>query len=386
MIRICMITHDRLERTDPRADLIRFRNLGEALSKASADVVLISSNGRWRWEEGSYKGSKVYKIPLFSKSNLIQLIFFYLYLLPVLFRAKQSAKFDIIFVNSVFTVPAAWILKKLSEDACIQFDLMGILSQEKFIRSRKNFWRLNVKKVLSSMENFFWSHVDFITTINNQHRHLVLQRVRKPVYVVRDAVFESTLKNGMGVAKDFLYDFKTILIFVGQINYFRLDPLFRILPRLIAEVPQLQLHVLGTGPHLSRYRQMVSNLGLKEHVTFLGQVPHERIFDYIGRADIAYSDDWSVNGFPMKIFEYMAMGKPVVAESTVGIQELLIDDTNALLYRNERELKEKIVALAQDARLRKEIGENGKKTLREHTWENRVEALASIYEKYLRKE
>lgn len=379
MMRMCMITHDQLEKRNPRADLIRFKSLGKTLAKRSIDVVYITSGERRRYEEGAYEGSKVYKVPLFSRSNMIQLFFFYFFFLPILFRVKQGGRFNIIFVNSIFMVPVAWVLRSLSRNARIQFDLMGILSEEKFIRLPKNYLFKTAKKALSSLEIFLWSHVDFITTINNQHKRLLLERIKKPVYVVRDGVFESVWTNPPRVEKDPVRDSNIILIFAGQINHFRLDPLFKILPNLIAEAPNLQLQILGAGQQLRRYREMVFNLGLEEHVEFCGHVPHERMFGYIAGADIAYSDDWSIIGFPMKLFDYMALGKAIVAEGTESIKELLTDQMNGLLYINEVELQEKILNLAKDAALRVKLGETARSAMGQHTWEKRAEELKLIY-------
>jgi glycosyltransferase involved in cell wall biosynthesis len=382
-IRICMINHDCFDRKDPRADLIRFKSLGEALSKIFIDVVYITSNQKWLYEKNSYHGSKIYKVPRLSKSKIIQLIFFYILVLPVLFKVKQTGGFDIIFVNSIFIVPIAWLLKKFQiyGNISIQYDLMGILSEEKFIRRPKTFYNSIFKKSLHILENYLWSHVDFITTINNQHKVLLSKRIKKPIYVVRDGVFESFLNHTCNVKKESINDTKIILIFVGQINYFRLDKLFKILPSLINEVPNLQFQILGEGPQLIRYKQMALNLGLEEHVTFLGHVPYEKIFEYISKADICYSDDWSINGFPMKLFEYMALGKAIVAEGTESVKEILKDQVNGLLYNDESELKEKIIALARDKLLRKKLGNNAKKVMDEHTWEKRGKNLETIYRK-----
>ena len=100
-MRICMITHDQIERNKPTADLVRFKCLGETLAKQSIDVAFITLNDKARYEEGYYKSSKVYKIPVLSKIKLIQLICFCAFLLPLMFRAKRAGSFDIIFVNSV---------------------------------------------------------------------------------------------------------------------------------------------------------------------------------------------------------------------------------------------------------------------------------------------
>ena len=383
MIRVCMITHDQFEKKDPRADLIRFKCLVESCVKHSIHVVCVTSNERARFEESSYQGSKVVKIPCVSKILMVQLVCFYFFLLPVLLRMRQHGRFHVLFVNSVLTVPWAWIFKQLSRSSCIQFDLMGLLSEEKFLRWPRNVWFAAAKKMCASLEAFLLSSVDFITTINHQHKQILIKRVRKPIYVIRDGVFEAILKHPMMDINESLKASKLVLIFVGQLNYFRLDSLFNVLPDVIAESPNLQLQVLGAGSQMEHYQKRVDSLGMKGHVTFYGHVHHERIFDYIAKADMAYSDDWSVIGFPMKIFEYMALGKAIIAEGTESVKELLTDEVNALLCANDSELKEKVLTLAKDAALRKKLGQAARSLMGEHTWEKRVEALAVIYQQFI---
>ena len=208
-------------------------------------------------------------------------------------------------------------------------------------------------------------------------------RVGRPIHVIRDGVYEEVLKQVSNREKDQPSNSNILLIFVGQINHSRLDSLMRVMPGILEEAPGLQLQVVGSGPDLARYMEMVKSLGLRDKISFKGHVSHEKVFDYIKKADMAYSDDWSVNGFPMKIFEYMAMGKPVVVESTESIKELLTDKVNALLYENERELNEKLIILAKDSNMRRDIAERAKEMMRDHTWEKRMEALQSIYRCYL---
>lgn len=382
MIKMCMITHDHLGKECPRADLIRFKSLGEALRKRSIDLVYVASNERARFEEGFYKGSKIYKVPFISGVPMIQLLCFYLFLLPVLIRIKRHGRFHIIFINSVPMVPYALIFKWFARGRCIQFDLMGILSEEKFLKLPKNLWVGVMKKILSSLEDLLWSQVDFITTINDQHKQIIRNRIRRPVYVIRDGVFEFLLRHSAVEIKDRLHSLEVILIFVGQINHFRLDPLFKVLPDLIEQLPYLKLHVLGTGPQLERYKRMMKSLRLSEHVTFYGHVPYEKIFDYLAKSDIAYTDDWSIIGFPMKLFDYMALGKAIVAEGTESVKELVTDQVNGLLYSNEAELKEKILKLAKDTVLRGRLGKAARGMMDRHTWEERVETLMGIYQQF----
>jgi glycosyltransferase involved in cell wall biosynthesis len=53
----------------------------------------------------------------------------------------------------------------------------------------------------------------------------------------------------------------------------------------------------------------------------------------------------------MKVFEYMAMGKATVVEDTEAAREILTDGVNVLLYKDKRDLLEKIVLLTKDKEL-----------------------------------
>ncbi len=269
-----MITYDQIEKRFPRADLIRFKCLGESVIKNSIEVVYVASNEKGRFEEGFYKGAKVYKIPFVTKIRVIQVFCFYLFLFPVMLRIRRNGRFHIIFVNSILMVPYALIFKWVSGNGHIQLDLMGILSEEKFLGLPKNFCFRITKKVFAFIERVLLSQVDFITTINNQHKQILLELTRRPVYVIRDAVFEDILNHEKRMNIDSTDPQKLILIFVGQVNHFRLDMLLKVLPELIVELPNLHLEVLGEGPQLNRYKRIVQSLGMESRVTFYGHVPH----------------------------------------------------------------------------------------------------------------
>ena len=83
---------------------------------------------------------------------------------------------------------------------------------------------------------------------------------------------------------------------------------------------------------------------------------------------------------PMKVFEYMAIGKAIVLEDTEAACEVLTDGVNALLYKDEKDLLEKIMLLTKDKELRKRLGRNAMElVMTEHTWEKRGKEIINIY-------
>ena len=89
-------------------------------------------------------------------------------------------------------------------------------------------------------------------------------------------------------------------------------------------------------------------------------------------------------GSPMKIFEYMAMGKPVVSARYGPIEEVIEDGKTGLLFKplSQEQLIEKIFLLIRNYDLRKKIGEEGYyKVLKENTWNKNAERILKAYNK-----
>lgn len=100
--------------------------------------------------------------------------------------------------------------------------------------------------------------------------------------------------------------------------------------------------------------------------------------------DIALQPDVTAYASPLKLFEYMALGRAVVAPDSDNIREVLRDGENALLFRNrdQDDLLDKIRRLCNERGLREQVGAAARETItREgYTWENnarRVIAIAS---------
>jgi glycosyltransferase involved in cell wall biosynthesis len=112
-------------------------------------------------------------------------------------------------------------------------------------------------------------------------------------------------------------------------------------------------------------------------VIFTGSVGHDRIPALLDACDILVAphvplaDGSEFFGSPTKIFEYMAMGKAIVASRLGQIGDVLADEETALLVEpgNVDELKAAIVRFVEDKRLREALGKKAREVAeREHTW------------------
>jgi glycosyltransferase involved in cell wall biosynthesis len=93
-------------------------------------------------------------------------------------------------------------------------------------------------------------------------------------------------------------------------------------------------------------------------------------------------------GSPTKIFEYMAMGKAIVASRLGQIGEVLSDRETALLIApgNRDELASAIVRLVDSRELRARLGANARKVaVEQHTWTHNARRVLDAYESWLSK-
>ncbi len=92
------------------------------------------------------------------------------------------------------------------------------------------------------------------------------------------------------------------------------------------------LLLLGDGPAMAELQTMAQEFGIADAVRFTGPVPHQQIPEYLSLLDIAVQPAANEYCCPMKILEYMAVRKPVLAPKQENIQELLEDEKDALLF------------------------------------------------------
>jgi len=124
------------------------------------------------------------------------------------------------------------------------------------------------------------------------------------------------------------------------------------------------------------------------HVIFTGAVGHESVPGLLDACDILVAphvplaDGSEFFGSPTKIFEYMAMGKGIVASRLGQIGEVLVDGETALLVEpgNVEELKAAILKLVEDAELRRRLGANARATAeKEYTWTHNAQRVLDAY-------
>ncbi|MCK6567714.1 MAG: hypothetical protein DCC59_05470 [Chloroflexi bacterium] len=185
-----------------------------------------------------------------------------------------------------------------------------------------------------------------------------------------------------------------ILLYVGTLaDWQGLDIIVKALPKILESQP-VKLHIVGRGRSRQRkaLAKQIRKLGLEEHVVVQPAVPHHEIPSLIAGADICVAplalNDRNVTqgACPIKILEYMAAGRPLLASNMPIVRELVREDVDGLLFspNDPEDLARQAVQLLKDMELSQRLAESAAAHVREKfTWHESQKKLGKVVEKLL---
>jgi glycosyltransferase involved in cell wall biosynthesis len=144
----------------------------------------------------------------------------------------------------------------------------------------------------------------------------------------------------------------------------------------------LRLLIVGAGPAFPSLRARVRSLGLADRVVLTGPVAHEAVPAHVAALDIALQPSATAYACPMKLLEYMAMARGIVAPDQPNIRELLRDGVSARLFApgDDRSLVAAISELMERPALRATLGRQARQEVVERnlSWRMNAERALSI--------
>jgi glycosyltransferase involved in cell wall biosynthesis len=150
--------------------------------------------------------------------------------------------------------------------------------------------------------------------------------------------------------------------------------------------------LVGIGALHSEMRSLLKAEENEGRVMFTGAVGHEQVPALLDACDVLVSphvpmvDGSEFFGSPTKIFEYMAMGKSIVASNLGQIGEVLTDNETALLVEpgNAKQMSASIMRLAESPELRERLGESARRlAVERHTWTRNAQNVLDAYSSWL---
>jgi glycosyltransferase involved in cell wall biosynthesis len=185
-----------------------------------------------------------------------------------------------------------------------------------------------------------------------------------------------------------------VLLYIGTLaDWQGLEVVIKALPKIL-EQQAVRLHIVGRGR--SRQRKLLSKqirkLGLEENVVVQPAVPHHEVPALIAQADICLAplglNDRNVTqgACPIKVLEYMASSRPLIASNMPIVRELVREDVDALLFSpsDPDDLARQVLRLLNDYDLSKRLADSAtERALTKFTWHEAQKKLVKVYKKLL---
>jgi glycosyltransferase involved in cell wall biosynthesis len=224
-------------------------------------------------------------------------------------------------------------------------------SAASYVKNRMVQWA--VRKVVFRITHHNLRNSNRITTVSPSlveklktlgfDADLISNGVDTGLFMPRDGFSKRT---ELGIGPD---DF--VIGFCGSIErWYAIDEIIRSLPAIIKYRNNTKLLLVGGSlftRFLSDLLQLVTNLGLKDHVIFTGTRPYDQLPDYIACMDVCTiplsPPQWVDIALPNKFFEYSACGKPIVMTPIPDV--IQIGGPNLFVYRTRSEFIDRIKSL-----------------------------------------
>jgi len=297
-----------------------------------------------------------------------------------LWRAARTFEPDVVYErHNLFFLAGMLVSRWLRVPFCVEVN--APLADE-----RERFAGLSLKRLAYGLEHTVWRSADHVLTVTGVLKNIVAAAGVPPgrIEVMQNGTDVAAFAN---VRPAETSEGPVVLGFVGFVrDWHGLDHVVRAIADHRGS-PPVELVIVGEGPAKEALQQQAAALGIAERVSFPGLVDRTNIPRVVGGFDIALQPRAVDYASPLKLFEYMAAGRAIVAPDQPNIREILTHGRDALLFDPTREgaMWESIASLIADPALRRRLGEAARNTLAEadFTWLGNARRITALLEEDL---
>jgi len=261
------------------------------------------------------------------------------------------------------------------------------------VLERSRFSGLKNRRLASWVERITWRSADHVLPVTNVLAEFVRDAgvPSQKVTVVQNGVGAEFLAddiNGEAVRRRLGCADGVVLGFTGFVREWH--GLERVIELIADSDPALNLYflIVGDGPAIEDLRRLTAQHGLERRVIFAGLVRRNKIVEYVAAFDVALQPQVVPYASPLKLFEYMALGRAIVAPATPNILEVLTD-CDAMLFDPADPLafRHAVEQLCGDATLRLRLGKAARDAVERHglTWASNARRIISLFEGLMRR-
>jgi glycosyltransferase involved in cell wall biosynthesis len=188
------------------------------------------------------------------------------------------------------------------------------------------------------------------------------------------------IRERYGIKKD-----DSVLLFMGWLFHFSgLKEVTVELSKIKSEKPNVKLLIVGDGDAFDDLQRIRDEYQLDNQVILAGRQPYESIPKFLAAADIcllpAYNNEIMRDIVPIKMYEYMAMGKPVITTKLPGVMKEFCEDHGVIYVDKPEDVLKKAIELIENGMI-KEQGLKAREFVEKYRWDDIVNDFEGILER-----
>jgi len=328
-----------------------------------------------------------------SSAAILVLPFYFLYWKKYLVELLNSEHFDAIHIHDLPLCKLGYLFKK-------RYNLLMVCDQHEYYSNwivktaHYNTLQGKIIKFLSPWKYYekkYLSKADKVITVEEPLQKLYIDKVGiKPdkVFCLPNTPLQSTF-NVENINTNITFRYKELftILYVGGMDILRgIDVAIKSIKYLKDQIPNVKLLLIGKESKYLNLRSIIENENVSK---FVEMVPFQDISvlpSYIASANICFFTPRTNRSeihhtIATKIYQYIAMGKPVIVSNVKMMAEFVINNKLGFVINDNdsEEFSRKVITVFNDPALSEEFRENALKVSKQFFWEQTVLPLIDFY-------
>jgi glycosyltransferase involved in cell wall biosynthesis len=369
---------------------IRVEKEARALLKTGYTIDLLCNNYTGLATEDAYSGIRVHRLRNKLFSRIINLP---LFCNPVwvwkIYSLIISVRPDVIHIHDLPLFLTGAFLGKLFNIPTV-FDMHE--NYPAMLKVTKGMFTLKNPYLAAVIERIAIRIADYIIVVVEEQKERLINLCvpEKKLVIVSNTVdleYFNNLKINLEEKAKLKSKFNPVVSYIGGFPGRGLETVLQAISIASSKLPKIFLLLIGDGKGRKELERETNKLCTTERVAFLDWVKFVDVPSYINASDICLvphpSNTHTNTTIPHKLFQYMALGKPVIVTDARPLARIVKNCKCGIVVKsgNANEMADAIITLS-DKRLASRLGYNGKKTVKEiYNWRNTSRELIRFYKR-----
>jgi glycosyltransferase involved in cell wall biosynthesis len=361
------------------------RELAEDLAKLGNQVTVVC-----QLNNTTYGGLASIKRVRKIDGKVVRFIFSTIHGLFLGMVTVSRRKYDLVYARAALNGFNAYLVASLARLPCV-IEVNGLMRTEIKV-GWVGWWRKAAGYIMSWFEDMSFRRCHHLIAVTPEIKEALIAGLGlepgKITVIPNGANIDlfKPMDSKLAKKRIGLTELSRLIVFVGHLIAWQgVEYLIRSIPRVVRDCPDAMVLIVGEGLIKERLVKLTEQIGISDRVIFTGMIPYDKVPLYINACDVCAApfikERNERSGMsPLKIYEYAACGKVIVASQLPGLEFIEQHKLGILVEPDSpQELAASIIKLLREPKLRRKMGENGRKYVVEnHSWESVAKRVAKV--------